>query len=79
MTNRFARLYQKLHARLGGRRKLALAVVGLWIAAELAAAATVAIAGKGWLESDPAPASAKGGSAPTFGFASRAGPSLAVL
>lgn len=61
MTNRFARSYQKIRARLGGRRKLALTIVAIWIAAELVAAATVAIAGKEWLESGSAPAKTHGG------------------
>ena len=49
MTNRFARMYQKLNAMLGGRAKLALALVALWIGVEIAAAAAVVIAGKEWL------------------------------
>ena len=49
MTNRFARTYHKLKARLGGRAKLALALVILWIGIEIAAAAAVAFAGKEWL------------------------------
>jgi hypothetical protein len=49
MTNRFARMHHKLNAMLGGRAKLALALVALWIGLEIAAAAAVAIAGKEWL------------------------------
>ena len=64
MTNRFVRLYHKMRDRFGGRRKLALAIVGAWIAFELIAAAAVAIAGKEWMESRPARAQAdRGGTA----------------
>ena len=76
MTNRFVRHYQKLRDRLGGRRKLALAIVGAWIAFELIAAAAVAIAGKEWIESGPARAQSDRGGTTIFG-ASRPGASIA--
>ena len=65
MTNRFARSYHKIRARLGGRRKLALTIVAIWIAAELLAVAAVAIAGKDWLESESKSAPAKADGAGT--------------
>jgi hypothetical protein len=80
MTNRFARAYHKIRDRLGGRRKLALAIIALWIAAELIAVAAVAVAGKEWLGARPSPAKANGGNAPALGFsASRSSPSIAVF
>ncbi len=78
MTNRFARQYQRLRDRLGGRRKLALAIIGIWIAAELLAAAAVAVAGKGWIESGTANTSSSGSSAPGFSL-SRSHSSIAVF
>jgi hypothetical protein len=79
MTNRFARAYEKIRTRLGGRRKLALTIIAIWIAAELLAVVAVAVAGKDWLESKPAPASADGvGTSLMFGSA-RSSPSIAVF
>lgn len=78
MTNRFARQYQKLRDRLGGRRKLALAIIGIWIAAELLVAAAVAIVGKEWVESGTANSSSSTGSAPGFSL-SRSRSSIAVF
>ena len=79
MTNRFARAYEKIRARVGGRRKLALTIVALWIAAELIAAAAVAVAGKQWLDSDSAASQAdRGGPALLFSSA-RSGPSISVF
>ena len=77
MTNRFVRHYQKIRDRLGGRRKLAFAVVAIWIAAELLAAAAVAVAGKEWLE--PASAKSSGGTAALSYSASHSAPSIAVF
>ena len=80
MTNRFARHYHKIRARLGGRGKLALAVVALWIAAELFAAVAVAVAGKEWLQSESASAKSVGGGSTTLGFgAARSSPSITVF
>ena len=80
MTNRFAPLYHKIRARLGGRRKLALAVVGLWIAVELLAAAGVAVAGKELLGSRSAADKADGRGTPTLGYsASHSTPSITVF
>ncbi len=78
MTNRFSRQYQKLRDRLGGRRKLALAIIGIWIAAELLVAAAVAIAGKEWIETEKANTSSGGSSAPGFSL-SRSRSTLAVF
>ena len=78
MTNRFVRIYEKIRDRLGGRRKLALAVVALWITFELLAAAAVAVAGKEWLETSPA--KTDGGGTSALGFsASHSAPSIAVF
>ena len=78
MTNRFARTYHKIRDRLGGRRKLALAIVAIWIAVELIAAGAVAVAGKEWLE--PATAKAHSGGTPALGFnASLSIPSIAAF
>ena len=78
MTNRFARTYQKIRDRLGGRRKLALAIVAIWIAVELVAATAVAVAGKDWLESGAAKAESRG--TPALGIsASLSTPSIAVF
>jgi hypothetical protein len=79
MTNRFARAYEKVRIRLGGRRKLALTIVAIWIAAELIAAATVAVAGKRWLDSEPAKVKAAGGGTRLLFSSARAGPSLSVF
>ncbi len=79
MTNRFVRSYAKIRARLGGRRKLALTVVAIWIAAELVAAAAVAIAGKEWLDSGSASAKANGGGPSLSLSAARSGPSISVF
>jgi hypothetical protein len=77
MTNRFVRIYRKVRDRVGGGRKLALAIVAIWIAAELAAAVAVAVAGKAWIES--AATNAGGGGSPAPGFrASLTTPSLAL-
>ena len=80
MTNRFARTYHKIRDRVGGRRKLALTIVAIWIAVELLAAAGVAVAGKEWLESKPTSAKAEGGGTPALGLrASQSSPSIAVF
>jgi hypothetical protein len=79
-NNRFARAYRKLRSRLGGRRKLALAIVGLWIAAELLAAAAVAVAGTEWLESGSEASAADRSGTPAFGSrVSHSTPSIAVF
>jgi hypothetical protein len=79
MTNRFARAYEKIRVRLGGRRKLALTIVAIWIAAELIAAAAVAVAGKHWLDADPAPVEATSAGAALSFSAARSSPSIRVF
>lgn len=75
MTKRFVRIYEKLRDRLGGRAKLALAIVGIWIAVEIIAAVTIAILGADWLASGGAIAKSDPGglamtlSAPRFASA----------
>ena len=79
MTNRFVRSYHKIRARLGGRRKLALTIIAIWIAAELIAVAAIAVAGKDWLDSESAPAKSDGGGTALSFSSGRSGPSIAVF
>ena len=78
MTNRFARIYQKIRDRAGGGRKLALTIVAIWIALELLAAAAVAVAGKAWIESATTKSNRSGTPAPGLD-SSLSTPSLTVF